>query len=65
MRSPVLHIGGYLLPGRAGARGVDLVQVNAEMRGTVVYPGEGATDLIGKHHEAAAEILHQAKSGPT
>jgi hypothetical protein len=35
------------------------------MRGTVVYPGEGATNLIGKHHEAAAEIIRQAKSGPT
>src|ERR1700732_5229065 len=28
------------------------------MCGIVVYPGDGATDLIGKHHEAAAGILH-------
>jgi hypothetical protein len=34
------------------------------MRGTVVHPGEDATDLIGKHHKDATDILHQAKSGP-
>src|SRR5580692_10851615 len=28
------------------------------MRSIVVSPGDRATDLIGKHHEAAADILH-------
>src|ERR1700719_2562038 len=43
---------------RGLATDIELVRVAAEMRGIVVYPSDRAADLIGKHHEAAADILH-------
>jgi hypothetical protein len=45
------------------ATDIELVRVAAEMRGIVVYPGDRAADLICKHHEAAADILHSGEVG--
>ena len=45
------------------ATDVKSVWVGVEMRGIVVYPGDRAADLIGKHHEAAADILHPGEVG--
>ncbi len=33
------------------------------MRGILVYPSDGAADLIGRHPEAAADILHPGEVG--
>ena len=52
------------IPARGLATDIELVRVGAEMRRIVVDPGDGAADLIGEHHKAAADILHP-RSGTT
>src|SRR5580700_12039766 len=49
---------GSEMPAGGLATDIDSVPVTTEVRGILVYPGDGATDLISKHHKAAADILH-------
>jgi hypothetical protein len=38
-------------------------RVDAETDSIAVYPGDRTADLIGKHHKAAADILHPGEVG--
>src|SRR6266436_6050792 len=51
------------MPARGLATDVEPVRVAVEMGGIVVYPRDGAADLIGKHHHAAADVLHPGEVG--
>src|SRR6266436_2698231 len=51
------------MPARGLATDVEPVRVAVEMGGIVVYPRDGAADLIGEHHQAAADILHPGEVG--
>src|SRR5260370_41825199 len=42
---------------------MELYRVDAEAGYSLVDPGDGAADLVGQHHQAAADILHQSEVG--
>src|ERR1700737_2874717 len=46
------------VPARRLTTEIEPVRIAAEMCGIPVYPGDGAADLIGEHHETATDILH-------
>ena len=54
---------GGEVPARGLATHIELGRVAAEVPGIVVYTSDGAADLIGKDHEAAADILHPGEVG--
>ena len=52
---------------RCAARGlatdIKPVRIAAETRDVLVDPGDCAADLIGEHHQIAADILHPVEIG--
>src|ERR1700730_13394910 len=51
------------MPARGLATDVEPVRVAVETGGMIVSPRDGAADLIGEHHQAAADILHPGEVG--
>src|SRR6202035_475854 len=49
---------GSEMPAGGLTSNIHSVPVNTEMPGILVYPGDGATHLIGTHHKPPADILH-------